>query len=186
MRRSPRATSSSTSGIRPSEASTPAISPALLRQVTRDAEGTMRVGSSVGDPVEASVAFSFLGQAIDALGCPVPPAEAADHVSRVSDARSAQFHRVLRFLRGSGEPTLLALDDLQWADSDSVAMLSFLCRRLAGLPVAVVATLRPWPPSAGDVAGRLPGSHPDLRSAGDARANDPLFRGERRRLPEPR
>jgi len=126
---------------------------ALLRQVSQDAAGRFRVGSAVGDPVETSVAFSFLGQAIYELGCPVPLAEAGD--ASVSDARSAQFHRVLRWLREVSEPTVLTLDDLQWADTDSVAMLSFLCRRLGGLPVAVVATLRSWPPAARDVARRL-------------------------------
>lgn len=130
---------------------------ALLRQVSRDAAGEFREGSAVGDPVETSVAFSFLGQAIYELGCPVPFAETG-----VGDARSAQFHRVLRWLREVSQPTVLTLDDLQWADSDSVAMLSFLCRRLRGLPVAVIATLRPWPQDACDVARRL-------RAAGHAR-----------------
>ena len=37
---------------------------------------------------------------------------------------------------------------MHWADSDSLALLSFLCRRIAALPVAVIATLRPWPLSA--------------------------------------
>ena len=128
---------------------------ALLREVSRNAAGTFRIGSAVGDPIETSVAFSFLGQAIDELGCPVPLAEAFDGASRVNDARSAQFHRVLRWLRKIREPTVLALDDLQWADSDSAAMLSFLCRRLGGLPVAVIATLRPWPPASYVMARRL-------------------------------
>ncbi|MFZ2116575.1 MAG: tetratricopeptide repeat protein [Pseudonocardiaceae bacterium] len=52
-------------------------------------------------------------------------------------------------------PMLLALDDLHWADPDSLALLSFLCRRLAGLPVAVLGTLRPWPPAAHDLASAL-------------------------------
>jgi ATP/maltotriose-dependent transcriptional regulator MalT len=131
---------------------------ALLRQVSRDGAGAFRIGSAVGDPVETSVAFSFLGQAINELGCPIPLAEAGDEVTSVSDARSAQFYRVLRWLRGIREPTVLTLDDLQWADSDSVAVLSFLCRRLGGLPVAVIATLRSWPPAPADVACRLQAS----------------------------
>jgi DNA-binding CsgD family transcriptional regulator/tetratricopeptide (TPR) repeat protein len=129
---------------------------ALLRQITRRAGGAFRVGHAAGDPVERSVAFSFLGQALDALDCPVPMAGVGeDDRVTVTDARSAQFHRVLRWLRGIAEPTVIALDDLQWADSDSVALLSFLCRRLHGLPVAVIATLRCWPPAAHDVARRL-------------------------------
>jgi DNA-binding CsgD family transcriptional regulator len=130
---------------------------ALLQRVSRGAAEGFRVGQAVGDPAETSVAFSFLGQAVDALGCPVPLPEAdGTETSRTgASMRSAQFHRVLRWLREVSAPTLLALDDLQWADSDSLAMLSFLCRRLDGLPVAVVATLRSWPPAAYDVARRL-------------------------------
>jgi DNA-binding CsgD family transcriptional regulator len=141
---------------------------ALLRRVAAQAAEVFRIGPAAGDPVETSVAFGFLGQALYALGCPVPLAEAGDGSAgsadkgsaakgraEGTDLRSSQFHRVLRWLRGLGEPTLLVLDDLQWADSDSVAMLSFLCRRLADLPVVVVATLRSWPPAAHDVAYRL-------------------------------
>ena len=137
----------------------------LLRQVTLDTRGAFRVGSAVGDPIETSVAFSFLGQAIDELGYPVALAEAGDGTASAGDARSAQFHRVLRWLREISEPTVITLDDLQWADTDSIAMLSFLCRRLGGLPVAVIATLRSWPRTAYDVARRL-------QAAGHARLAD--------------
>ncbi|MGC1731222.1 MAG: LuxR C-terminal-related transcriptional regulator [Pseudonocardiaceae bacterium] len=62
---------------------------------------------------------------------------------------------MLRWLERLTGPMLLALDDLHWADPDSLALLSFLCRRLAGLPVAVLGTLRPWPPAAHDLASAL-------------------------------
>ncbi|MGH3159586.1 MAG: AAA family ATPase, partial [Streptosporangiaceae bacterium] len=127
---------------------------ALLREVSRGAARAFRIGTAAGDPVETSVAFSFLGQALYALGCPVALAEPGEGAG-VTDLRSTLFHRVLGWLREIGEPTVLMLDDLQWADSDSVAMLSFLCRRLQGLPVGVIATLRSWPPAAHDVAHRL-------------------------------
>jgi tetratricopeptide (TPR) repeat protein len=41
---------------------------------------------------------------------------------------------------------LLAFDDLHWADADSLALISFICRRSATLPVGVIAALRSWPP----------------------------------------
>jgi DNA-binding CsgD family transcriptional regulator/tetratricopeptide (TPR) repeat protein len=49
-------------------------------------------------------------------------------------------------------PTLLAIDDLHWADPESLLVLSYVCRRIAARPVAVTATLRPWPERAPDVA----------------------------------
>jgi ATP/maltotriose-dependent transcriptional regulator MalT len=128
---------------------------ALLEHAVRSAGNGVRIGSATGDPVETSVAFSYLGQALYALDCPVPLAEMGESGASVTDMRSAQFHGVLRWLRSIEEPTAITLDDLQWADSDSVALVSFLCRRLEGLPVAVIATLRSWPPAAHDVARRL-------------------------------
>jgi DNA-binding CsgD family transcriptional regulator len=50
---------------------------------------------------------------------------------------------------------LLAVDDLQWADPDSLVLLSFLCRRIGGLRVGLIATLRPWPPAAHEMAINL-------------------------------
>ena len=53
---------------------------------------------------------------------------------------------------------VLALDDVHWADSDSLELLSLLCRRIGSLPVAVIATLRTWPEDAREVASSLVGS----------------------------
>lgn len=127
----------------------------LLDQVRWSARGTFRIGSATGDSMEASVAFSFIGQALDVLGCPVPLDEAREPGASVNDMRSIQFHRVSRWLRAIDEPTALTLDDLHWSDSDSLALLSFICRRLDQVPVAVIATLRPWPPAAHDLARSL-------------------------------
>jgi DNA-binding CsgD family transcriptional regulator/tetratricopeptide (TPR) repeat protein len=49
-------------------------------------------------------------------------------------------------------PTLLAIDDLHWADPESLLVLSYVCRRITAQPVAVTATLRPWPERATEVA----------------------------------
>ncbi|MFC7484700.1 AAA family ATPase [Luedemannella flava] len=40
------------------------------------------------------------------------------------------------------EPLLLAVDDVQWCDSGSLRFLAYLVRRVEGLPIIVVATLR--------------------------------------------
>jgi len=39
-------------------------------------------------------------------------------------------------------PTVLAIDDLQWADAPSARVLAFALRRLAGLPVGLLACVR--------------------------------------------
>ena len=41
------------------------------------------------------------------------------------------------------QPTAIVIDDLHWADSPSLRWLSFLARRLEGLPLLVVLGLRP-------------------------------------------
>jgi DNA-binding CsgD family transcriptional regulator/tetratricopeptide (TPR) repeat protein len=50
------------------------------------------------------------------------------------------FRRVRAAL--GAEPTLLVLEDVHWADEATLAMLRFLGRRLAALPLLVVATYR--------------------------------------------
>src|SRR5262245_15516324 len=42
-----------------------------------------------------------------------------------------------------GQPTLLAIDDLHWADSPSLRWLHYLPRRLEGVPLLVAAATRP-------------------------------------------
>jgi DNA-binding CsgD family transcriptional regulator len=48
-------------------------------------------------------------------------------------------------------PTLVSVDDLQWCDRPSLRFLSYLARRLDGLPLLVAVSLRPGEPDA-DVA----------------------------------
>jgi len=70
-------------------------------------------------------------------------------------ARSARLYAALQFLDGLPSPTLLLLDDLHWADEDSLALLSYLCRRIGSLPIALIGTLRPWPDTAFDAVQPL-------------------------------
>ena len=53
--------------------------------------------------------------------------------------------QTLAFLRGlcTRRPLLLVLDDLHWADADSVSLLFHLARSLAGLRLLVVGAYRP-------------------------------------------
>ncbi|HET8529175.1 MAG TPA: AAA family ATPase [Gaiellaceae bacterium] len=46
-------------------------------------------------------------------------------------------------LADAGAPLALAVDDVQWSDPSSLRWLAYLARRLEGVPVSVLATLRP-------------------------------------------
>jgi DNA-binding CsgD family transcriptional regulator len=48
---------------------------------------------------------------------------------------------------GLAGPLMVALDDLQWADPSSLLTLGAVSRRMAGLPVALIGSLRPLPHS---------------------------------------
>jgi tetratricopeptide (TPR) repeat protein len=113
------------------------------------------VGIGRGNAMESALPFGVFAQAFDALGgAEVFEREAVELAE--PDVRSAQFYGTLRWLgRFDGAPVLVALDDLHWADADSLALVSFLCRRLRSLPVVVMGALRPYPPSAEEVAGAL-------------------------------
>ena len=127
---------------------------AVLEQAVRLAGPDFKIGFACGDPMESMLAFGLLSQSIDGLGGhgllePAPAGESG------TDRRAAQFFAVLRWLEGQAGPLLWALDDLHWGDADSLAMISFLCRRVSSLPVAVIGTLRPWPSAAQEVAQSL-------------------------------
>jgi tetratricopeptide (TPR) repeat protein len=61
----------------------------------------------------------------------------ADLRFRLSEAIAVVLQR-----RARTRPVLLAIDDLQWADDDSVALLGFLARRLATSAVLLLGTYR--------------------------------------------
>lgn len=129
---------------------------ALLDHACKLAASHARVGVARGDPMEAALAFGFMTQVIEDLGGPTLLAQ--DMVNPVpDDIRASKFHQALEWIRSvaHGSPVLLAFDDVHWADPDSLALLSYLCRRITAMPVVVVATLRPWPPAAHEVSLRL-------------------------------
>ena len=157
---------------------------ALVRRAGRAAaESGFTVASATASPMEAGLPFGLLGQAIIALGG--SPVEDADELARLG-GRPARFYRTLRWLTGvaAEAPVLLALDDLHWADADSLELLGFLCRRLAGSRVLVLGSLRPEPDRASALAhelvetghARLLTLEPLSRGASDALATRVLAR----------
>ncbi|MEO7193456.1 MAG: AAA family ATPase [Pseudonocardiaceae bacterium] len=122
----------------------------VLEHAIAVAKPRFAVGVGRGDQVEAMLPFGLIGQALtqlldgelpdDGLRMDADSSEAADISAQ------ARFYDILRGVRKAAvRPLLVALDDLHWSDPDSLTVIHLLCRRLAGLPVALIATTRPWP-----------------------------------------
>jgi len=112
----------------------------------------LRVGMGQGDAMEMSLPFGLLDQALSSLAGPAMAG------NRASTGRSEQLYRLLRWLESLEHGVVIALDDVHWADSDSLGLLALLCRRIGELPVAVIATMRSWPEDARALASSLVGS----------------------------
>jgi DNA-binding CsgD family transcriptional regulator len=122
----------------------------------------LTVGLGRGHPMETSLPFGLLAQALDDVGGrglldeggPGLSGDRGDGGDRGD--RAARFYGVLRWLQDrAGTGIVLALDDLQWADADSLAVLSFVVRRAGPLGIGVLACLRPWPPAAAEAVAAL-------------------------------
>ena len=64
---------------------------------------------------------------------------------------------MLRLVRdaAASRPLVVAVDDLHWVDFDSLALLGFLIRRLRTARATMLATLRPFPSAAWEMASEL-------------------------------
>lgn len=131
---------------------------AVLQACIRSAEHAgFRVASAVGSPMEAGLPFGLIGQAIVALGG--SGVDDPVELARLG-GQSARLYRMYRWLIAAtaDTPLLLALDDLHWADPDSLELLGFLCRRLIGCRMLAVGCLRPEPDPAWLLVRELAGS----------------------------
>ncbi|MGH3769038.1 MAG: helix-turn-helix transcriptional regulator [Pseudonocardiaceae bacterium] len=111
------------------------------------------VGVGCGDQVERVLPFGLISQALDQIldGGSAGSAMTSDTDGGDTPGVSAQarFYGILRGVREAAVfPLLVALDDLHWSDPDSLTVIHLICRRLATLPVALIATARPWPADA--------------------------------------
>jgi DNA-binding CsgD family transcriptional regulator/tetratricopeptide (TPR) repeat protein len=57
--------------------------------------------------------------------------------------------RLLSSWSSAARPTLLVLEDLQWADAESLAVLEYVVDNLSGAPLLVVGTIRDGEPGSG-------------------------------------
>jgi len=76
---------------------------------------------------------------------PHPSATSAYLVSRQTAEQGRLLEAMTQYLLGLARlgPCLLILEDLQWADLDTLETLRYLLPRLKGSPVLVIATIRP-------------------------------------------
>jgi DNA-binding CsgD family transcriptional regulator len=126
----------------------------MLERAAAAGRDQFRVSIGRGDAAESSLPFGVIDQALRGLGFR-SPVDAKSTRRSPPQARAARLYAALQFLDELPSPVLLLLDDLHWADEDSLALLSFLCRRISNLPVALIGTLRPWPHKALDTVGPL-------------------------------
>jgi DNA-binding CsgD family transcriptional regulator len=120
---------------------------ALLQVGRARADPDLAVVAAHGGSMEADLPFAYLEQ-LGLLGTS-PSAGPRDRMRQLAAEVADGWTR--------DGPRLVLLDDLHWADRDSLAVLAFLARRIATLPVAVVAALRRWPGSASDDVDALAG-----------------------------
>jgi DNA-binding CsgD family transcriptional regulator len=125
----------------------------ILESAKQLAQPDLRVGLGQGDAMEAALPFGVLDQALATLGGPTLLMG-----SEAAIGRPEQLYRLLRWLEQSEPGVLIALDDVHWADSDSLEILSLVCRRIGSLPAAIIATMRAWPEDPRDVASSLVGA----------------------------
>jgi ATP/maltotriose-dependent transcriptional regulator MalT len=129
----------------------------LLSEARREAATAgVRVLSARGGELERELAFGVVRQLFEAA-VSEPLLEGAAAAAREvfegpangvagDDASFAILHALYRLTvnLAAPAPLLLAVDDLQWCDEPSLRWLSYLIRRLDGLPVTVLCGVRPF------------------------------------------
>lgn len=123
----------------------------LARTADVAAVHTTKVRWARGASPEAELAFAYVEQIVGEE--PLLGVEEPFSASR----REVVYETVVSSVHAWAEsgPVLLCLDDLQWADPDSLSAVGYLARRLAGRPVALVAAMRSWPEAASSLAQSL-------------------------------
>lgn len=109
------------------------------------------------EPWRAVVA-SLLPTLPEGMDPPVVPPIAESSLSRrLLDAFATLFAQI-----AEEEPLLLFVDDLQWADATTVAVLQFVQRRWRSGPLGIIATVRPDQVGKGDAVAKYLTDTPDL------------------------
>jgi hypothetical protein len=110
---------------------------ALARQALAD----VRVLSARADQAEADLDFGLVDQLFRSAGGPVPAILPGAGPAASAFTVGAQLLQVVGEL-ATVAPTVILVEDLQWADRNSLDALTFTLRRLSVDPVAAVLTFR--------------------------------------------
>jgi DNA-binding CsgD family transcriptional regulator len=134
------------------------------------AQAGLRVLSASGSELERAFAFGAVRQLLEPVLTAAPAAErerllagaaapaewvialgVEGDVSRArAEAGFAVLHAIYWLATNAAleAPLLIAVDDLHWVDEPSLRSLAYLARRIADLPIALLAALRPAEPGA--------------------------------------
>jgi DNA-binding CsgD family transcriptional regulator len=126
---------------------------ALARQALAD----VRVLSARADQAEADLDFGLADQLFRSAGGPVPAILPGTGPAVSAFTVGAQLLQVIGEL-ATATPTVILVEDLQWADRKSLDALMFTLRRLSVDPVAAVLTYRGPGHQLDQAAQRLLGS----------------------------
>ena len=106
---------------------------------------SIRVGVGTADPADSIVQLSPLMEALFEGASPILERNLLTDSHTSPEQRYWLIQDLEELLErvALGGPTLICLDDLQWADSGTAAALRTLPRRLASVPLGWLITLRP-------------------------------------------
>jgi DNA-binding CsgD family transcriptional regulator len=138
----------------------------LSRAVDAARRAGVRVAEAIGSPMESGLPFGVAAQVIVALGgrevdLPLGPDPGGREWTRLIKMRQTLVDAA------SESGLVLALDDLQWSDPDSLELIGYLSRppRIKDSRILVVGGLRPEPDPAWVVVRELVGArHASLLS----------------------
>jgi predicted ATPase len=107
----------------------------LVREFARNLDDQVRVLLGACDDLVTPRALGPLRDAVPRGSGPLATALGTGD-------REAVLSALLAELAGGSRPTVLVLEDVHWADDATLDVLRYLGRRVADLPVVVVATFR--------------------------------------------
>lgn len=124
---------------------------ALLDTAGELAGSDFAVARGRGERMELMIPFGVAEQLYTSLPGPGDGSLLAEPPAVEPSVPYVRFLRQLKAGADRDRPLLMLLDDLHWADRDTLSLFGFLSRRISDLPVSIIAALRPWPKQAHEI-----------------------------------